>query len=161
VIYLYGVAGAALLVSLVFSRRKTLAALKIALKRFIRLVPPFLVLTVAIAFALFLIPEESISKALGEDNLILGVIFSSLLGAISLMPGFIVFPLCGLLREQGVTYMVLSAFTTTLMMVGILTFPLEREYLGTKLAIIRNISGFLMALLVACATGFVFKEISL
>ena len=158
-IYLYGITGAALLASLVFSRKKTAAALKIALKRFMRLVPPFLVLTVVIALALFFIPEESISKALGKNNLFLGVISAALLGAISFIPGFIVFPLCGLLREQGVSYTVLSAFTTTLMMVGILTYPLEKEYMGAKLTIVRNIAGLLMALLVAVATGFVFKEI--
>jgi len=158
-IYLYGITAAALLASLIFSRKKTLAALKIASKRFMRLVPPFLVLTVVIALALFFIPNEVISKALGRENLLLGVISASLLGAISFIPGFIVFPLCGLLREQGVSYMVLSAFTTTLMMVGILTFPVEKEYLGTKLTIVRNVAGLLMAALVAVATGFVFKEI--
>ena len=160
-IYLYGITGAALLVSLLFNRKKTFSALKIALKRFTKLVPPFLVLTVFIAFALYFIPEDLISKTLGRSNLLIGVVSASLLGAISLMPGFIVFPLCGLLREQGVSYTVLSAFTTTLMMVGIVTFPLEREYLGTKLAIMRNLAGLLIALLVALATGLVFKEIGL
>jgi uncharacterized membrane protein YraQ (UPF0718 family) len=158
-IYLYAITGAALLVSLLFNRRKTLAALKIALKRFLKLVPPFLVLTVAIAFALFFIPEDTISRALGRDNLLLGVVFASLIGSISFIPGFIVFPLSGLLREQGVSYMVLSAFTTTLMMVGIVTIPLEKEYMGTKLTIVRNVAGLLMAAVVALATGFVFKEI--
>jgi uncharacterized membrane protein YraQ (UPF0718 family) len=159
VIYLYCITGAALLVSLIINRKKTLSALKIALKRFMKLVPPFLVLTVAIALALFFLPENAISKALGRDNLLIGVISASLIGSISFIPGFIVFPLSGLLREQGVTYMVLSAFTTTLMMVGILTYPLEKEYMGTKLTIVRNIAGLVMAGLVALATGFVFKEI--
>ena len=160
-IYLYGITGAALLVSLLFSRKKTLSALKIAFRRFSKLLPPFLMLTVFIAIALFFVPEDVISRTLGKGNLLVGVVSASLLGAISLMPGFIVFPLCGLLRDQGVSYTVLSAFTTTLMMVGVVTFPLEREYLGTKLAIVRNLSGFLMALLVALATGIVFKEIGL
>ena len=140
-IYLYIICGAALVVSLILSREKTIKALKIALKKFVRLVPPFLVLTVFIAVALYLIPEDLISRALGRENLLLGVITSSLIGSIAFIPGFIVFPLCGLLREQGVSFTVLSAFTTTLMMVGILTFPLEREYLGIKLTIARNIAG--------------------
>lgn len=158
-IYLYGITGAALIASLLFSRKKTISALKIAFKRFSKLLPVFMALTVFIAVALFLVPEELISRTLGTGNLLLGVVSASLLGAIALMPGFIVFPLCGLLREQGVSFTVLSAFTTTLMMVGVVTFPLEREYLGTKLAIIRNLAGLLMALLVALATGIVFKEI--
>ena len=158
-IYLYSITGAALLASLVFSRKKTLAAFKIALKRFVKLVPPFLVLTVAISLALYFIPQSLISKTLGESNLLIGVLTASLLGSIAFIPGFIVFPLCGLLREQGVSFTVLSAFTTTLMMVGILTFPLEREYLGTKLTVVRNVAGLLMAVIVAVITGVVFKEI--
>jgi len=160
-IYLYGITGAVLLVSFLLNRKKTYTALKIALKRFLKLVPPFLVLTVFIAVALYFIPEDLISETLGRGNLLVGVVSASLLGAVALMPGFIVFPLCGLLKDQGVSYTVLSAFTTTLMMVGILTFPLEREYLGTKLAIVRNLAGLLMALLVALATGIVFREIGI
>jgi uncharacterized membrane protein YraQ (UPF0718 family) len=158
-VYLYSICGAALLLSFIFNKAKTLAALKTAMKKFVRLVPPFLVLTVFIAVALYLIPEDLISKALGRDNLLLGVATSSLLGSIAFIPGFIVFPLCGLLREQGVSFTVLSSFTTTLMMVGVLTFPLEREYLGIKLTIARNIAGFVMALLVALITGLIFGEI--
>ncbi len=75
------------------------------------------------------------------------------------MPGFITFPLCGILVEKGVTYMVLSAFSTTLMMVGIVTFPIEKEYLGVKVAIIRNVISFCIALCVAFITGFFFGEI--
>jgi uncharacterized membrane protein YraQ (UPF0718 family) len=160
VIYLYALTSVALLISLVFSRRKTVMALKLALKKFLRLVPPFLVLTVFIALVLYFVPQEVIGKALGKDSLVLGVVSASLLGAIAFVPGFIVFPLCGLLRAQGVSYAVLSAFTTTLMMVGILTFPVEREYMGTKLAIVRNSAGLIMALIVAAATGLVFGEIT-
>jgi len=57
---------------------------------------------------------------------------ASFFGSITLMPGFIAFPLCGILLKKGVTYMVLSAFSTTLMMVGFVTFPLEKNILGLK-----------------------------
>jgi hypothetical protein len=55
--------------------------------------------------------------------------------------------------------MVLSAFSTTLMMVGVATFPLERTYLGTRLALARNLVSLGIALVVAIATGFVFGEL--
>ena len=55
--------------------------------------------------------------------------------------------------------MVLSAFTTTLMMVGVLTYPVESAYLGAKVTVIRNALGFLTALVVAAATGLVFGEL--
>ena len=75
------------------------------------------------------------------------------------MPGFIAFPLSGILLNKGVSYMVLSAFTTTLMMVGILTYPIEKEYFGVKVTIIRNIISFFIALAVAIMTGIFFGEI--
>jgi uncharacterized membrane protein YraQ (UPF0718 family) len=75
------------------------------------------------------------------------------------MPGFIAFPLCGVLLERGALYMVLSAFSTTLMMVGVVTFPLERTYLGTRLALVRNVASLLIAIVVAVATGLVFGEL--
>jgi uncharacterized membrane protein YraQ (UPF0718 family) len=55
--------------------------------------------------------------------------------------------------------MVLSAFTTTLMMVGILTFPIEKAYFGPKVTILRNVLSFLVALIVAVMTGIFFGEI--
>ena len=55
--------------------------------------------------------------------------------------------------------MVLSAFTTTLMMVGIITFPIEKEYFGVKVTVIRNVISFFIALIVAVITGIFFGEI--
>ncbi len=55
--------------------------------------------------------------------------------------------------------MVLSAFSTTLMMVGILTYPIEKEYFGIRVTIIRNIVSFFIALIVAVMTGIFFGEI--
>ncbi len=55
------------------------------------------------------------------------------------MPGFIAFPLSGILLSKGVPYMVISAFTTTLMIVGVLSYPVEKAYFGTKVTIMRNV----------------------
>jgi len=58
-----------------------------------------------------------------------------------------------------VLYMVLSAFTTTLMMVGVLSYPIEKEYFGVKVTIIRNVISFFIALVIAVMTGIFFGEI--
>jgi uncharacterized membrane protein YraQ (UPF0718 family) len=63
--------------------------------------------------------------------------------------------------KKGVLYMVLSAFSTTLMMVGVLTYPIEKEYFGPRLTILRNIVSFFIALVVALMTGIFFREIFL
>ncbi len=157
--YLYIVAGLALLVSLVFSREKTIRALKIAARRFIRILPAFLIMLVLISVVLYLVPDELISRYLGSDNRFTAVALASLLGSVTFMPGFITFPLAGILVQKGVTYMVIAAFTTTLMMVGVLTAPIEKAYFGLKVTIIRNVISFGIALAVAVAIGLFFGEI--
>jgi uncharacterized membrane protein YraQ (UPF0718 family) len=114
---------------------------------------------ILVSVVLFLIPDEIISRYLGASNRYIGLLSASVLGSVILMPGFIVFPLAGILLTKGVPYMVLSAFSTTLMMVGVLTFPVEKAYLGVRVTIIRNIISFFIALIVAIVTGIVFGEI--
>jgi uncharacterized membrane protein YraQ (UPF0718 family) len=112
-----------------------------------------------ISITLFIFPSKMLVNCLRSSGQFHGVFFASLFGSITLMPGFIVFPLCGVLLKQGVPYMVLSAFTTTLMMVGVVTYPIEKKYFGKKVAIIRNVISFFIALIVAIATGISFGEI--
>jgi len=55
--------------------------------------------------------------------------------------------------------MVVAAFTTTLMMVGVVTYPVEKEYFGIKVTVMRNIISFFIALIVAVMIGVFFGEI--
>jgi len=157
--YLYIVTALALVISVIASREKTLKALKISGKRFFSILPDFLVMLILISIVLFLVPDKVVSTYLGTDNKFNGVLIASLIGSITLMPGFIAFPLCGILLKKGVLYMVLSAFTTTLMMVGVLTYPVESAYFGRKVTVMRNTISFFIALVVAVMTGILFGEI--
>ena len=157
--YLYIVAGLALLVSLIVSREKTVRSLKIAARRFVKILPAFLLMIVLTSVALYLIPDEVISRYLGSDNKFTAMALASLMGSITFMPGFITFPLAGILVQEGVAYMVVAAFTTTLMMVGVLTAPIEKAYFGLKVAIIRNIISFFIAIVVAVVIGLFFGEL--
>jgi uncharacterized membrane protein YraQ (UPF0718 family) len=114
-----------------------------------------------ISIVIYLFPHELIVKYLGIGNKYLSTIFASLIGSITIMPGFIAFPLAGILREQSIPYMVISAFTTTLMLVGIITFPVEKEFLGVKITIIRNVICFVIAIIVALVMGVAFGEIGI
>ena len=157
--WLYVITGLALAISLIASREKTLKALKISYRRFINILPAFLIMIILVSVVLFLLPDYVISNYLGVENKFTGVLLASLLGSITLMPGFIAFPLAGILLKKGVAYMVLSAFTTTLMMVGVLTYPIEKQYFGVKVTIMRNAISLLIALIIAVMTGIFFGEI--
>lgn len=158
-IYLYLATGLAVLLSLILSREKTIQALKITLKRFIGIMPAFLTMLILVSIILFLIPDAVISEYLGHKNKYLGMGLASAFGSITFMPGFIAFPLAGILLQKNVAYMVLSAFTTTLMMVGIITYPMEKAYFGLKTTILRNVIGYLIAIFTAVITGLAFGEL--
>lgn len=157
--YLYIVTGLIILISFIANREKTLKAVNIALRKFLKISSAFLTMLILVSIILFLFPDEVILNYLGNNSKFISVLLASFLGSITIMPGFIAFPLSGVLLSKGVSYMVLSAFTTTLMMVGILTYPIEKEYFGIKVTIIRNTISFFIALTVAVMTGIFFGEI--
>jgi uncharacterized membrane protein YraQ (UPF0718 family) len=157
--YLYIATGLAVLISAVLDRKKTVTALKIAWRKFAKILPAFLTMLVLVSIILFLVPDTMISHYLGNNSRFIGVVCASAFGSITLMPGFVAYPLCGILLGKGVSYMVLAAFTTTLMMVGILTYPVEKAYFGVKVTIIRNAVSFVIALIIALAIGLFFGEL--
>jgi len=157
--FLYLLTGLAVIASCFLSFKKTFKALKIAWKKFFKILPAFLSMLMIISIVLFMIPDHLIIKYLGHKNLGVALVFAAVFGSITIMPGFIAFPLSGILLSKGVSYMVLSAFTTTLMTVGILTYPVEKEYFGAKVTIIRNVVALCAAIVVAAVTGFLFGEL--
>ena len=151
----------ALLVSLVRSREKTLAAVKIAIRRMWNISPLFLLVMALYAISITVIPESFISKTIGSDSGLGGLAIAIIIGSVAMMPGFIAFPLCGVLLSQGVPYYVLAGFTLALMNVGFVTLPMQIQYLGFKVVIIRNLIGILVAVLVAAVVAFAFGEVNL
>jgi uncharacterized membrane protein YraQ (UPF0718 family) len=157
--YTYTITGLILLISFIINKQKTIKAIKISFIKFKKIFPTFITMLIFVSIILFLFPDEVISNYLGNSSKFISVLLASFIGSITLMPGFVAFPLSGILLTKGVPYMVLSAFTTTLMMVGIITFPLEKEYFGVKVTVIRNTISFFIALIVAVITGILFGEI--
>ena len=157
--YTYAITGLILLISFIINKQKTIKAIKISFIKFKKIFPTFITMLILVSIILFLFPDEVISNYLGNSSKFISVLLASFIGSITLMPGFVAFPLSGILLTKGVPYMVLSAFTTTLMMVGIITFPLEKEYFGVKVTVIRNTISFFIALIIAVITGILFGEI--
>ena len=101
----------ALLISFLANQKKTIQAIRIAFKKFSAIMPAFLTMLFLISIAIFLFPDEVIIKHLGHSPSGYNTILAALLGSITLLPGFITFPLCNILLKKGVAYMVLSAFS--------------------------------------------------
>ncbi len=118
-------------------------------------VPPpalaqFLLLLVFVSVFVVLVPQETLAHALGQKA---GILVAALVGSVALIPGPIAYPLTAMLAEQGVSYTVLAVFVTTLMMVGVLTLPIEKEYLGARVAVLRNLLSLIGAVLVGLIVG--------
>lgn len=155
---LYIISFISLAVSYFFSKEKTLKSLKIAWKKFSKILPGYLKLLIILSFVL-LISDDIIIRYLGGSGSVLGVVLGLISGSVTMMPGFIAYPLSGILLEKGVSYMVIASFITTLMMVGVVTYPVEKEYMGKRATIVRNIASFVIAAIIAIATGILYGEV--
>lgn len=149
----YGLAAIGLIVSLIKSKEKTKLALKKAWKAFDNILPQFLGIILLIGIILSLLTPQQISQVIGEDSGWIGVLIASIIGSITLIPGFLAFPLAAALLENGAGYMQIGAFVSTLMMVGIVTMPVEFLYFGKKATFLRNGMGFVFSMMVAIVMG--------
>lgn len=146
-------------VSLIFDRKKTHTAFKIAFRLFINILPSFLTVLIFVAILLALLPKEVLANLLGERSGIIGFVVAALLGSISLIPGIVAYPLSSVLLKNGASYPVIAVFITTLMMVGVVTLPLEQKFFGLKISLVRNFLGFIGAVLIGLAIAFVWSLI--
>lgn len=155
---LYVVTGLSLFVSFLVNKEKTMQGLKRGWMKFYKTLPSYLMLLILISIVL-LLSEDFIIQYLGQDNIVLGLLFSLGIGSVTMMPGFIAYPLARILLQRGVPYMVIAGFVTSLMLVGVVTYPLEKSYMGRKATILRNIMSFLVAGLIALVMGIAYGEI--
>lgn len=153
----YGVAITLLALSAIKSREKTLLALKKAWKAFENILPQFLVVVILIGVLLSILNPKQISTIIGEDSGAFGVILAALIGSVTLIPPFVAFPTAALLLEGGAGTMQIAAFVSTLMMVGVVTLPVETRYFGRKTAVGRNLLALAFSFLVAILLGMAVK----
>jgi uncharacterized membrane protein YraQ (UPF0718 family) len=121
---------------------------------FLRLLPTLVLMLALVSVVLYLIPGENLSKFMGEGSGIAGWMTAALFGSVALIPGFIAYPLCGVLIKSGVAYSVIAVFITTLMMTGFMTLPVEARFFGWRVSILRNLSCLVAALLIGLIMGF-------
>lgn len=156
---LYLVTGCLLGFSYYKDKKKTKIALKKAWKAFENILPEFLVVILFVGVLLAVMNAEMISKIIGSDSGWLGVILAAVVGAITLIPGFVAFPTAAMLLSGGAGYMQIGAFVSTLMMVGVVTMPVEIRYFGKKLTIYRNVLAFFFSFIVAYIISLVVTSI--
>ncbi|MFU0833833.1 MAG: putative permease [Oscillospiraceae bacterium] len=142
-----------LMVSLVKDKKKTKQAMKMAFGLGKGMLGSILSIIFLIGLILTILPPKSISEFIGKQSLLLSTVISAAFGTITLIPAFIAFPLVGTLVNAGVGIIPSVAFLTTLTMVGIVTFPLEKREFGLKFTVVRNGLSFVFAIVIALGMG--------
>lgn len=150
---LYAGAIAGLLISFQKDKNKTKAALKKAWKSFENILPSVLAVLLLIGFILTFLDTEMISRLIGADSGIMGMGVAAIIGCITLIPGFVAFPLAASLLEAGAGYAQIAIFISTLMMVGIATLPMEIQYFGRRFAVKRNFLSLMIAIITSLVIG--------
>lgn len=146
---LYGLAFLGLIVSFRKDKRKTLTALKKAWKSFENILPQLLSVLLLVGVLLAFLNTDVILTIISPGSGWLGVVLAALVGAITLIPPFVAFPTSAMLLQAGAGYMQIGAFVSTLMMVGVVTMPVEIKYFGKRLTVYRNVLAFIFSFFVA------------
>lgn len=152
---LYLMAIALTIISFIKDKEKTREALIKGLKAFENILPMVLCVMTVVGISLSIVDEKLIATFIGPDSGVIGIIISIAIGSITMMGGFIAFPLGATLMTKGAGVAQVGAFISSLMLVGFLTIPLESKYWGIKTTIIRNVLGIVISFLVAISLELV------
>ena len=154
-ISLWLITAGALVLSLKKDRSKTLQSMKSARNMMKNMLGSILGILFLIGLILTFIPPTLIQGALGRSNEMLATVIAALAGSVTLIPAFVAFPLINSFTSVGASIVPATAFLTTLTMVGIVTFPLEKKEFGASFALIRNAFSFFFAIIIALLMGVI------
>lgn len=157
-VFLYVVTGGVFILSFVRDRKKTFRALVKGLRAIEGLLPQLVSVVIIIAIMLSVFDSQTISRYLGDESGFAGVLGASVIGAVTLIPGFVAFQLAGELLRNGAGVLQIATFVSSLMMVGFVTLPMEIAYFGKRIAIARNALAFVFSFV---AGFFVFWVVSI
>ena len=138
-------------------RKKTKQALMKSWKTFENILPAFAFILLLIGAAMALVSPAAVTELLGADSGATGMFIAAALGSITLIPGFIAFPLAKAVLDMGAGLMQVAVFISTLMMVGVVTAPMETQFFSRKTMLLRNglslLYSFLVAVVLAKVVG--------
>jgi len=146
-VILYAIAIILTSISFIKDRNKTKDALLKSWKSFRNIIPDMLSIMLFVGLSLSILTPSLISSIIGEKSGLTGIVYSTLIGSIALVPSFVVFPLGHTLVQNGAGLPQVAVLMSTLMSVGITTLPMEQKIFGRSFAYSRNASAVLMSLI--------------
>lgn len=143
------------IVSIIKDKKKTIDSIKMSSGLMRNMIGEIIGILFLIGLLLTFIPPDTIKQYLGGSNMFISTVVAAFVGTITLIPAFVAFPLVGSLVNAGASIIPTVAFLTTLTMVGMVTFPLEKREFGLKFALTRNSLSFIFAVIIALLMGVI------
>ena len=153
---LYGAALILLALSWKKSPQKTRQSLKKAWRSCTGVLPLFFAILLCMGFLLSFVDEAAIQQVVGRESGMAGIALSGLIGSVTLIPAFAAYPAAAELLRVTSGYAQITMLITSLMMVGVATFPLESRFFGVKAAVWRNALSLAYAFALSVFIGMLF-----
>lgn len=153
ILFFYVLAIVGVIWSYLKDRQKTKQALKKAFKSFETIFPAFALILLLIGATMAVVSTAAVTQLLGADSGVGGMVTAAMIGSITLIPGFIAFPLAKAVLDMGAGLMQVAVFISTLMMVGVITAPMEIRFFNRKTMLLRNGLSLLFSFIVAFILG--------
>lgn len=131
------------------SKEKTKESLVLSKNLLVKTFVEIIGVMALVGLVLAILPPELIKQLLGNSNEFLSTVYGAVIGALTIIPAFIAFPLSKSLYQSGANLTAIAAFITTLTMVGFATMPIEIKYFGKKFTLHRLWISFVAAILIA------------
>ena len=119
------------------------------------MMPQFLGIIFIVGITLAMLKPETISSILGGSSGAFGIVLSAVVGSIAMMPTFVAFSTGDMLLKSGAGIAQVAALISTLTLIGIITIPMEANYIGKKATLYRNLLAFIFSIMV----GFLIEEV--
>ena len=113
---------------------------------------PLILGTVLFVSLLTTVVPESFYTRFFNKNIVFDSFIGSIIGSISAGTPIISYILGGEMLKQGISLIAVTTFLVTWVTVGFIQIPIESIALGRKFAIWRNLSAFVLSIIVAFTT---------
>lgn len=121
---------------------------------------PMIIGTILLISLISVLVPKSFYTSIFWNNSVIDSVIGSLVGSISAGNPITSYIFGGEMLKQGVNLLAVTAFLVAWVTVGLIQLPAESIILGKKFAILRNISAFILAIVVAIITVLILRVIS-
>lgn len=133
-----------------------IAGLKSGGQTFVKLVPIFIAVFIIVGLSEVLVPQELISRWMGEQSGWRGIVLASALGAIMPPSIFVSFPLAATLYKAGAGIGAGVAFVTSWSLLTLFRMPLEVSIVGLRPTLIRMGVGLIFPVIAGFVADYFF-----